>query len=140
MINSEILLGLPDYQITGIEWKQGGVRLSARYSGPIACPGCGGQRLRSKGRYERQVRLAVPGLRAALPPAPGRHQPQSSGVHGPGLWVSGLGAGLTWQPRVRKPYREGGSAAGLTVDVDIASHEFTQPLADGESQSGSFVR
>jgi transposase len=66
LINSEILLGLPDYQITGIEWKQGGVRLSARYSGPIACPNCGSQRLRSKGRYQRLVRHENWGLRHCL--------------------------------------------------------------------------
>ena len=66
MISSEILLGLPDYQIIGIEWKQGGLRLSARYSGPIVCPECGGQRLRSKGRYARQVRHENWGLRRCV--------------------------------------------------------------------------
>jgi len=66
LINSEILLGLPDYQITGIEWKQGGVRLAARYSGPRACPDCQSQQLRSKGRYQRQVRHENWGLRRCL--------------------------------------------------------------------------
>ena len=32
------------------------VRISARYSGPVCCAHCGGSRLRSKGRYVRQVR------------------------------------------------------------------------------------
>ena len=63
MINSEAVLGLPDYQITGIEARRGRVRLSARYTGPIACPHCGGDRLRSKGRCDRQVRHENWGLR-----------------------------------------------------------------------------
>ena len=56
MINSEVLLGLPGYQITGIEGEGVEVRISARYSGPVSCAHCGGSRLRSKGRYVRQVR------------------------------------------------------------------------------------
>ena len=56
MINSEILLGLPGYQITGIEMVKGEVRIAARLEGPIRCPGCDGERLRNKGRYSRRVR------------------------------------------------------------------------------------
>ena len=56
MINSKILLGLPDFQITGIAWKCGEVRISARYTGPISCPHCAGTKLRDKGRYLRRVR------------------------------------------------------------------------------------
>jgi len=56
LINSEILLGLPGYQITGIVWNGGEVRISARYTGPISCAHCGGTALRDKGRYRRRVR------------------------------------------------------------------------------------
>ena len=56
MISSEAVLGLPGYQITGIEEREGRVRLSARYTGPIACPQCEGTRLRNKGRRIRQLR------------------------------------------------------------------------------------
>jgi len=56
LINLEILLGLPGYQITGIEGVGVEVRIWARYSGPVSCAHCGGTRLRSKGRYVRRVR------------------------------------------------------------------------------------
>jgi transposase len=44
----------------------GEVRISARYSGPISCPHCGGGKLRSKGRYRRQVRHEDLGIRHAV--------------------------------------------------------------------------
>jgi transposase len=56
LINLEILIGLPGYQITGIEGVGVEVRISARYNGPVSCAHCGGSHLRSKGRYVRQVR------------------------------------------------------------------------------------
>ena len=56
MINTEALLGLPYYEISGIEWKDNAVEISARYTGPISCPGCEGTNLRDKGRYQRKVR------------------------------------------------------------------------------------
>ena len=66
MIRSEIVLGLPDYQISEIERIGGQVRISARYTGPIGCHHCGGSRLRSKGRYTRQVRHENWGLRQCV--------------------------------------------------------------------------
>lgn len=63
MINSEILLGLPGYQITGILRVGAEVRIAARYSGPLFCPHCAGNRLRSKGRYPRRVRHEDWGMR-----------------------------------------------------------------------------
>ncbi len=56
MISSEAVLGLPQYEITNIERENGWVVLSARYTGPIICPACGGTKLRSKGRHLREVR------------------------------------------------------------------------------------
>ncbi len=58
-----MLLGLPGYQLTGIRREAGTLVLSARYTGPIACPHCQGARLRSKGRYLRRVRHENRGLR-----------------------------------------------------------------------------
>ena len=56
MTDSEILLGLPEYEISNIERSGGTISISARYTGPIACPHCGGSRLRSKGWCRRTVR------------------------------------------------------------------------------------
>lgn len=63
MDHSEILLGLPGYQITGIERVHGSVRIRARYTGEVACPECGSTQLRSKGWCERVVRHEDWGLR-----------------------------------------------------------------------------
>jgi len=60
---SEILLGLPGYQITGIQWIGGEVRIAARHEGPIGCPHCQGSQLRNKGRYVRRIRHEDWGLR-----------------------------------------------------------------------------
>ena len=56
MISSELILGLPYYKITGIDRHGRELRISARYTGPISCPGCGGEKLRNKDRYVRRVR------------------------------------------------------------------------------------
>ena len=63
MIESEILLGLPGYQITGIEREGGEVRIMARYSGPLSCPHCGRAELRNKDRCIRRVRHEDWGVR-----------------------------------------------------------------------------
>ena len=66
MIRSEAVLGLPGYQITGIEERNGRVRISARYTGPRSCPHCGGLRLRNKGRRIRQLRHESWGVRPCV--------------------------------------------------------------------------
>ncbi len=66
MINLEILIGLPGYQITGIEGVGVQVRIAARYSGPVSCAHCGGSRVRSKGGYSRQVRHENIGARHGM--------------------------------------------------------------------------
>jgi transposase len=66
LTSSEILLGLPDYEITEIEWRSGKVSLSVRYTGPIGCPECGSSRLRNKGWCGRQVRHEDGGLRQCV--------------------------------------------------------------------------
>ncbi len=56
MTESEILLGLPQYEISAIERADGLITISARYTGPISCPDCHGSRLRNKGWCRRTVR------------------------------------------------------------------------------------
>jgi transposase len=56
LTNPEIVLGLPGYQITGIERQGGVVRIAVRSEGPVICPHCQGHQHHSKGRYERVVR------------------------------------------------------------------------------------
>jgi len=63
LIRSEIVLGLPDYEITELQISGGGVRISARHTGLKSCPHCGSDRLRNKGRYQRRVRHENWGLR-----------------------------------------------------------------------------
>jgi transposase len=56
LTNAEIVLGLPGYQITGLERAGGVVRIRALYQGPVICPHCQGVHHHSKGRYQREVR------------------------------------------------------------------------------------
>ena len=63
MIRSESVLGLPGYQITGIEEKSGRLRISARHAGPISCPHCDGAHLRVKDRRFRRPRHEDWGIR-----------------------------------------------------------------------------
>ena len=63
MIRAEIVIGLPEYEITDFEIREGKIRIFARHTGPKACPQCGSGRLRNKGRYERRVRHEDWGLR-----------------------------------------------------------------------------
>jgi transposase len=65
-MESEVLIGLPDYQITGIERKSGAVSISVRYTGPVQCVHCGGSRLRDKGRFRRRVRHENWGMRRCV--------------------------------------------------------------------------
>jgi transposase len=66
LTESEIVLGLPDRQITEIQRKAGMLRISARYTGPKSCAHCGGSRLRNKGCIQRTVRHEDLGLRHAV--------------------------------------------------------------------------
>lgn len=63
MIKSEIVIGLPGFQISGTEWKKGKVTISARYSGPRSCAHCGAGTVRSRGLYRRRIRHEDWGLR-----------------------------------------------------------------------------
>ena len=66
MYNSEAVLGLPGYQITGIEEAAGVVRISVRHEGPKSCPDCGSGRLRLKDKRWREPRHESWGLRRCI--------------------------------------------------------------------------
>ena len=66
MTETEILIDLPGYQITGIERVRKTVRISLRYSEPSVCPHCGAAERRSKGWHWRGGRHEDWGLRPVL--------------------------------------------------------------------------
>ena len=66
MTNSEILLGLPAYQITGIDMHKGVVRFRARYTEAVSCPHCNSTSLRNKGSDLRRVRPENWGQRTCI--------------------------------------------------------------------------
>ena len=66
MTDSEILLGLPQYEISNIARSGGTITISARYTGPISCPHCGGSHLRNKGWCRRRVRHDDWGFRRGI--------------------------------------------------------------------------
>jgi transposase len=66
LISSEAVLGLPGYQITGIEEVAGKVRISARHGGPRCCPHCNSERLRLKDKRMRRPRHESWGLRHCI--------------------------------------------------------------------------
>lgn len=55
-MESELILGLPGYQITGIEEREGRVRVQVRYEGEARCLHCQSQRLRCRNRRVRRLR------------------------------------------------------------------------------------
>lgn len=66
MTDSEIVLGLPQYEISNIQRNGGTILISARHAGPICCPDCGGSRLRNKGWCRRIVRHDDWGFRKTI--------------------------------------------------------------------------
>jgi len=66
LISTEAVLGLPGYQITDIQEREGRVTIGLRYGGPIQCPDCGSTRLRWKGRRIRRLRHESWGVRHVL--------------------------------------------------------------------------
>jgi transposase len=60
------MIGLPGYEVTAVERTSEGVTISARHAGPVSCPYCRSEALRSKGRYVRKVRHESWGTRRCL--------------------------------------------------------------------------
>jgi len=65
LIRSEAVVGLPDYEITGIEESAGYLRIRANYRGPVECPHCEGRNLRIKDRRIRRLRHESWGTRCS---------------------------------------------------------------------------
>ena len=63
MIRSEAVLGLPGYQITGINEVAGKVRITARHGDTVSCPHRQSQKLRLKDKRWRKPRHESWGLR-----------------------------------------------------------------------------
>lgn len=59
-------MGLPGYQITGIEERSGMLRIRAEYTGRVHCPHCNSTHLRVRDRRLRQVRHESWGLRHSI--------------------------------------------------------------------------
>ncbi len=66
MIRSEILIGLPAYEVTSVEETGGMVRMRARFTGKVQCPHCAGENLRIKDRRTRRLRHESWGERATV--------------------------------------------------------------------------
>lgn len=66
MTSLEKLIGLPGYQITGIEEGPEMFRISVRHMGTPVCPECGGERLRLRDKRMRQPRHESWGLRHCI--------------------------------------------------------------------------
>jgi transposase len=66
LISTEAVLGLPGYQIIGIEERAGKIRIAVRYAGSVECPECGGEHLRLRDRRLRRLRHESWGVRHVL--------------------------------------------------------------------------
>jgi transposase len=66
LVRSEVLLGLPDYEVTAVDECGGRVRIQARFLGGVSCPGCGGTKLRRKDRRLRTPRHESWGMRRCV--------------------------------------------------------------------------
>ncbi len=63
MIRSEVLLGLPEYEVTAVDEVAGQVRIKVRFKGRVSCPHCEGTKLRLKDRRVRRPRHESWGMR-----------------------------------------------------------------------------
>ena len=63
MIGSEIIVGLPEFEVTALDDRGGIVRIFALYKGAASCPHCASSNLRVKDRRTRRLRHESWGLR-----------------------------------------------------------------------------
>ena len=66
MIRPEAVIGLPDYEITGIEETAGRVRIQVRFKGEVFCPLCEGKHRRIKDLRIRRPRHESWGVRQVV--------------------------------------------------------------------------
>jgi transposase len=65
MPHEKRILGLPGFDIKEVRGSRR-MDIQARYTGPVCCPECGGQRLRNKGKFTRTVRHENSGVRMCM--------------------------------------------------------------------------
>ena len=66
MIRSEVLLGLPEYEVTAVEEIAGQVHIRAEFRGRVSCPHCDSTKLRLKDRRRRRLRHESWGTRKTV--------------------------------------------------------------------------
>jgi len=66
LIRSDVLLGLPEYEVSSVEESGGVVLIRARFTGKVQCPHCGGEKLGRKDRRTRRLRHESWGQRVTL--------------------------------------------------------------------------
>jgi transposase len=66
LIRSEVVLGLPEYEVTSVDEKEGRVWIRARFTGIVSCPDCGATKLRLKDRRQRCLRHESWGVRRCV--------------------------------------------------------------------------
>ncbi len=66
LIRSEVVLGLPEYEVTAVEEVAGQVRITVRFVGRSYCPHCGEQKLRQRDRRIRRPRHESWGVRRCV--------------------------------------------------------------------------
>ena len=66
MIRPEAIIGLPEYEVTRIEEREGSIRIGAVYRGRQKCPYCGCERLRMRDKRLRRPRHESWGTRRCV--------------------------------------------------------------------------
>lgn len=66
MIESEVLLGLPEYELTAVEERARQIHLRAQFVGRISCAHCGEGKRRAKDRRTRRLRHENWGMRKTV--------------------------------------------------------------------------
>jgi transposase len=66
LIRPEVVLGLPAYEITGLDEVKGEIWTQARFTGKVSCPDCGESKLRVKDRRVRRLRHENWGMRPSV--------------------------------------------------------------------------
>ena len=117
MIRSEVVLGLPENEVTAVDEVGGMLHIAARFLGKVLCPHCGEAKLRAKDRRLRWLRHESWGVRGCVLELEARKWLGRSG--GRSFWQRFPGI----QPRVRatEPFRRSISKASAAVAWPSAS-------------------
>src|SRR5436305_4077681 len=66
LIRSEVVLGLPENEVTAVDEVGGMLHIAARFLGKVLCPHCGEAKLRAKDRRLRWLRHESWGVRGCV--------------------------------------------------------------------------